>query len=168
MFNKIVLLAVVIFFLALQISRKIRERAFFSLDDTQKLDLLNGFESYRRYRPLVWGLVLVAFVILACSSKLWPLAFPVLGVLALIYCLYSFWQISRTFKQLSVPSAYRKAFYQSQSVLFAGIMLCALIIGFGPIISDHFQIDDCLDGGGRWNYEREICENTSVPVPQGK
>jgi len=34
----------------------------------------------------------------------------------------------------------------------AGIIVLALVIG------DYFSVDACLDDGGRWNKDREICE----------
>ncbi|MDT0498955.1 hypothetical protein RM530_16550 [Algiphilus sp. W345] len=31
-------------------------------------------------------------------------------------------------------------------------------IVFAFVASDYFSIDACLDDGGRWNKEREVCE----------
>jgi hypothetical protein len=31
-------------------------------------------------------------------------------------------------------------------------------IGFAFSMSDYFSVDACLDDGGRWNKESEICE----------
>jgi len=40
------------------------------------------------------------------------------------------------------------------------------VIVFAFIAGDYFSVDACLDGGGRWNKDREVCEHrepSSVP-----
>ncbi|NOU60431.1 hypothetical protein [Marinifilum caeruleilacunae] len=41
-------------------------------------------------------------------------------------------------------------------IVLVGVLL--FIFGFVPRVKRFFEIDKCLDRGGRWNYEKNICE----------
>jgi hypothetical protein len=36
----------------------------------------------------------------------------------------------------------------------------ALVAWITSHVADWIAVDDCLDGGGRWNYDHEACEGT--------
>lgn len=40
-------------------------------------------------------------------------------------------------------------------------LLCFAVLAAGCFLKRQLQIDDCLDGGGRWNYETSECESDS-------
>ncbi len=50
-------------------------------------------------------------------------------------------------------------------ILVITLLLIALT-GFGYLKMTHFfEIDSCLDKGGRWNYEKKVCElDNNMPV----
>lgn len=39
-----------------------------------------------------------------------------------------------------------------------GLLLSGMLMG-SSTFSDFFQVDRCLDSGGRYNYEANVCEN---------
>lgn len=41
------------------------------------------------------------------------------------------------------------------ALLLAALVLLVLAL---RCAREQLAIDDCLDGGGRWDYEREVCE----------
>ena len=38
------------------------------------------------------------------------------------------------------------------------IAAALLLIAFAYWMKDYLDVDKCLDSGGRWNYEKGICE----------
>jgi hypothetical protein len=43
--------------------------------------------------------------------------------------------------------------------LFAGVAVILLTIWWAPRLQRFLEIDDCLDLGGRWDYDRNVCEH---------
>ncbi|MBQ4852665.1 hypothetical protein [Pseudoalteromonas sp. MMG012] len=41
---------------------------------------------------------------------------------------------------------------------FIGLLLSGVLMG-SSAFRDFFQLDECLDLGGRYNYEANVCEN---------
>jgi hypothetical protein len=54
----------------------------------------------------------------------------------------------------------RKSFRLARWVLSGAILLAV-----GCFLKRQLAIDDCLDGGGRWNYETATCEDGGSPEP---
>jgi hypothetical protein len=42
---------------------------------------------------------------------------------------------------------------------FAGVAVILLAIWWAPRLQRVLEIDDCLDLGGRWDYDRNVCEH---------
>lgn len=43
-----------------------------------------------------------------------------------------------------------------RTLVFIAIFVAG--VAFGIVISGWFDVDTCLDAGGRWNYDRLDCE----------
>jgi hypothetical protein len=43
-------------------------------------------------------------------------------------------------------------------IIISGVIMLLLILLI-PKINRFLDIDQCLDGGGRWNHEKNICEH---------
>jgi len=41
------------------------------------------------------------------------------------------------------------------------VLSCLVLLAIGCFLKRQLDIDDCLDGGGRWNYETSKCEGGS-------
>ncbi len=49
--------------------------------------------------------------------------------------------------------------------IFLGIILLLLIV-FMYWLKGYIDIDKCLDSGGRWSYEKGICEHQEIKTKQ--
>lgn len=47
-----------------------------------------------------------------------------------------------------------------RTLAWAGAVLGLCVIVEGPWLVRQFRIDGCLDRGGRWDYERDACEES--------
>lgn len=47
--------------------------------------------------------------------------------------------------------------YEKNKMLWGAIVLLALIV-FAYWLKGYMAIDKCLDSGGRWNYDKGVCE----------
>lgn len=39
-----------------------------------------------------------------------------------------------------------------------GVLMIVLVVALVYWARNYLQIDSCLDQGGRWNYEKSVCE----------
>lgn len=44
------------------------------------------------------------------------------------------------------------------SIVVLGVLLSVALLAIGCFLKRQLDIDDCLDGGGRWDYETSKCE----------
>ena len=49
---------------------------------------------------------------------------------------------------------------KTRKILFGALVLALLVAG-GLWLRNEMQIDSCLDRGGRWDQERQICEGAT-------
>jgi hypothetical protein len=42
------------------------------------------------------------------------------------------------------------------------VVIVVIVIFVVMQFFEFLQIDSCLDSGGRWNYEKEVCENGNI------
>lgn len=49
---------------------------------------------------------------------------------------------------------------KTRKILFGAFVLALLVAG-GLWLRNEMQIDSCLDRGGRWDQERQICEGAT-------
>jgi hypothetical protein len=40
-----------------------------------------------------------------------------------------------------------------------GAAIILLLVAGGLWVRQFFQVDNCLDSGGRWNYDESVCEH---------
>ena len=53
--------------------------------------------------------------------------------------------------------------YYKPIKILGAIILIVSVSAFGYVkVSRYFDIDSCLDKGGRWNYEKQVCETVEV------
>ncbi len=48
-----------------------------------------------------------------------------------------------------------------KALLVAALFLMVAFIAAWPWLKTQVAIDTCLDAGGRWNYEQELCEGAA-------
>ncbi len=47
---------------------------------------------------------------------------------------------------------------RKKTLAAVGILIVAILLFYKGNIINFFQIDRCLDQGGKWNYDAQICE----------
>ncbi|HRP35861.1 MAG TPA: hypothetical protein PLI48_08270 [Gammaproteobacteria bacterium] len=52
---------------------------------------------------------------------------------------------------------------RSHIALMTIFLVAAAMLGFGAI--DYFSVDACLDSGGGWDHNREVCQHDDRPLP---
>jgi hypothetical protein len=50
----------------------------------------------------------------------------------------------------------------AQQAILALVVICCIATG-GFLVWRFIQADSCLDGGGRWNEEKNVCEHQHAP-----
>lgn len=53
----------------------------------------------------------------------------------------------------------------TKRAILALIVVAFLVAAF-VYLREQLRIDDCLDGGGRWDYEARACDDGTSPSPQ--
>lgn len=157
--NSFQIIGITILVLGIYCSRYYLDKAFTDLPEDKQLLILRSFKSSRHVRTIIHAVVAIALIFLLTRNPIWVIEIQYAIASYVMFRVCFQYYIAKKLKKLDLPLRYLSFYNRCVIIHYLCFALFLFLFIFGQTLEQHFEVDKCLDGGGRYDYDSNQCSN---------